>query len=172
MKQKIARLCYRKIIDATSTGAWESLVFEDSYREFLMQSQLYNGEKKYTTFAQMVQYAKGAEQLHFLVSAAVVGYIKQLNNVVPDITNALGKLFLPFHNFRFEIISSDIKDKGRHQVAINFYTDPLVWLDTIGTQLLLSLEDKSQGGETLTEIVSLQPFLSIYSVHEKDGNEG
>lgn len=166
MPTRTIRLCYRKIIDATSTGAWEKLVFEDSYREFLMQAQLYNQEKKYTTFAQLLLNVKVAEQLHFLVSSAVVGYLRQLNGIVPDVTNALGKHFLPFTNYRFEIINSDVKDKGRHQVAINFYSDDLLWIDTIGTQLLISLPGKEEGGALLTELVTLQPFLSIYSVAE------
>src|SRR5689334_7343192 len=109
MNKRIIRLCYRKIIDASATGLWEMHVFEDSYEEFLMQAQFYNQEEKYTSFAQLLQNVKGAEQLHFLVSSAVVGYVKQFNGIIPDITNALDKTFLPFTNFRFEIIASDTR---------------------------------------------------------------
>jgi hypothetical protein len=164
LKKTGIRFCYRKVIDATTTGLWESHVFNDSYQEFLMQAQLYNQEKKYTSFAQLIQHVKGAEQLHFLVSSAVVGYVRQLNNIIPDIVNALGKTFLAFSNFRFEIINSDVKDKGRHQVAVNFYSDELVWLETIGTQLLVSFPGKEEDGTVLTELVTMQPFLSIYSI--------
>lgn len=166
MASKIIRLCYRKIIDSASPGVWERYVFDDSYQEFLMQAQFFNQEKKYTTFSQLLQNVKGADKLHFLVSAAVTGYVQQLAGIVPDITNALGKTFLPFGNFRFEIINSDIKDKGRHRIALNFYTDELRWLGTVGAQLLLSLGDKKEGDALLTETMTLQPFLSIHSLKE------
>lgn len=168
MTHKTIRLCYRKIIDSSSQGAWESYVFEDSYKEFLMQSQFYNQEKKYTAFAQLLQNVKGADKLHFLVSAAVAGYVQQLAGIVPDVTNALGKTFLPFGHFRFEIINSDIKDKGRHRVAINFYSDELQWIDTVGGQLLISIGDKKEGDALLTEMISLPPFVSIYSIKEAE----
>ena len=102
MNRKIITICYRKIIDARSPGRWEKLVFEDSYTEFLIQSQLYNPEKKYTRFSDILQYAPGAKKLHFLVSAAVVNYIKPLNSRMPDITSNLGKSFLHFQHYFFD----------------------------------------------------------------------
>lgn len=166
MNRRTIRLCYRKIIGAASTGVWERFVFDDSYAEFLLQAQTFNQNKRCTTYAQLLLHAKGADALPFLVSASVTGYLRQLNGIIPDVANALGKTFLPFANYRFEIINSDLKDKSRHQVAVNFYSEPLTWLDTIGTQLLLSRSGNEENGETLTEMVSLQPFVSIYSLTE------
>jgi hypothetical protein len=163
---RVIRLLYRKIIDASSQSAWEKLVFNDSYTEFLMQAQLYNQEKKYSTFGELVTYVPNAEKLHFLVSGSVVGYLKQLNGKVPDILNNTGKLFLPFSNYKFEIINSDIKDKNKHQVAVNFMSAPLTWYDTIGNQLLVALNTTPVNDEILTEQFALQPFLSIYSLKE------
>ena len=51
MQKAIIRLCYRKIIDINASEPWDKFVFEDTYTEFLMQSQLYNQEKKYTSFS-------------------------------------------------------------------------------------------------------------------------
>lgn len=164
MQQTTIRLCYRKIIDAGATRPWDKMVFDDSYTEFLLQSQLYNQEKKYTTFSEIMTQVPAAEKLHFLVSAAVVGYLQQLGGKIPDLTNNLGRLFLPFSNFRFEIINSSIKDKSRHQVAINFFSDPLVWHSTIGNQLLLSIPGNTENDEILTELFVLPPFVSIYSL--------
>jgi hypothetical protein len=163
---RVIRLLYRKIIDASSQSAWDKLVFNDSYTEFLMQAQLYNQEKKYSTFGELVTYVPNAEKLHFLVSGSVVGYLKQLNGKVPDILNNTGKLFLPFSNYKFEIINSDIKDKNKHQVAVNFMSAPLTWYDTIGNQLLVALNTTPVNDEILTEQFALQPFLSIYSLKE------
>jgi hypothetical protein len=163
------RLCYRKIIDGQSLKRWDKLVFEDTWTEFRMQAQFYNQEKEYTTFSELIHHVPQAEKLHFLVSAAVIGYLQQLNRTVPDIQNNLGKLFLPFEHYRFEIIQSDSKDKTKHQIAISFITDPLIWHDTIGNQLLLSIPGKTENGELLTEQLVLSPFVSIYSL--KTGNK-
>jgi hypothetical protein len=170
MANKIIRLCYRKIIDASSQKQWEKFVFESSYTEFLMQSQFYNQEKKYNSFAGLLMNVPGSEKLHFLVSAAVTGYVQQLGNKIPDILNNLSKHFLEFKNYRFEIINSDINNKAVHQVAINFFSEPVVWHDTVGNFLLLSPIDinREQSGDgILTDMVQLQPFLSIYSLKEE-----
>jgi hypothetical protein len=168
MNKRTIKLCYRKVIDSTSQKQWDKLLFEDSYREFLMQAQFYNQEKKYSAFSDIINNVPGAEKLHFLVSSSVIGYLKQLNGIVPDVLNSLGKHFLPFKNYRFEIINSDIKDKSKHQVAINFFSEPLTWHDTIGNQLLISLNEKDENAEYLTELFLMQPFLSIYSLKEDE----
>jgi hypothetical protein len=165
MAKGIIRLCYRKIIDTSSQKMWDKYVFESTYTELLMQAQLYNTEKKYTSFAELIINVPGADKLHFLVSAAIGGYIQQLNGIVPDILDNLGKHFLSFSNYRFEIINSDFKNKQQHQVAINFFSEPLVWHDSIDNYLLISPvnTDKNED-ELLTNLVQLQPFLSIYSI--------
>jgi len=164
MQKAIIRLCYRKVIDIHSSKPWDKLVFNDTYTEFLLQSQLYNQEKKYTSFSDLITHVPAAEKLHFLVSAAIIGYLQQLHDRVPDLLNNLGRLFLPFNHFRFEIINSDMKDKSKHQVAINFFTSHLVWHDTINNQLLLSIPGNVENGEILTELFALPPFVSIYSL--------
>lgn len=88
-----------------------------------------------------------------------------LNGKVPDILNAVGKHFLPFRNFKFEIINSNIRQKTQHQVAINFLSEPLTWYDTIGNQLLVALSDTPDGeGRIATELFTLQPFLNIHDI--------
>ena len=164
MQKGMIRLCYRKVIDVHSVKPWDKLVFESTYTEFLMQSQFYNQDKKYFSFGEIITHVPAAEKLHFLVSAAVIGYLQQLQGRIPDLVNNLGRLFLPFKNFRFEIINSDIKDKSKHQVAINFFTDPLVWHDTVNNMLLLSVPGNTENGEILTELFTLPPFVSIYSL--------
>jgi hypothetical protein len=161
--EKTIRLCYRKIIDVNSVKPWEKLVFNDTYTEFLMQAQLYNQGKKYTSFSELINNVPGSDKLHFLVSAAAINYIKQLGGKIPDVQNTLGLTFLLFNNFRFEIINSDIRDKSNHVVAINFYSDPLTWHSTIGNQLLLS-SGKEENGELLTDMLIMQPFVSIYAI--------
>lgn len=166
--EKIIRFCYRKIIDANSPTAWERLIFEDSYTEFKMQAQRFNPENKYSSFAEILHHNPAAEQLHFLTSAAATGYVKQLNNKMPDVQNTLGKTFLPFSNFRFEIINSDIKDIAKHRVAINFYSDAVVWIDTVGSMMLLTINNTVENGELLTESFVMPPFVSIYALKQNN----
>ncbi|MBX3253425.1 MAG: hypothetical protein KF862_04725 [Chitinophagaceae bacterium] len=161
METKIITLCYRKIIDARSQREWERLIFEDTWKEFKMQSQLYNQEKKYHSFSQLLMHVPASEKLHFLVSGAAVNYIQQLNNKIPDVVNNIGKTFLRFSNFYFEIVNSDIQNKPIHSVAIHFFSNALQWHETIGEYLLLSAADNDS--EDQMHLYSIQPFVTIHS---------
>jgi hypothetical protein len=173
MGKALIRLLYRKIIDAGSQDVWEKLVFEDTYKEFLMQAQTLNPDKKYNTFSELILNVPAASKLSFLVSPSITGYLKQLNGKIPNIVNLIDRHFVPFKNYRFEIINSDIRDKSAHQVAINFISEPLIWYDTIGDKLLVSVEEGTtdERGEVLTEMFVMQPFLSIFSIKKTTGDD-
>ena len=113
MPANVITLCYRKIIDATNINHWYKFVHQDSFTEFKMQSQLYNPEQRYQTFAELILNVAGADKLHFLVSAAITGYLRQLNGMIPDVLDNLGRGFLTFDHFKFEIINSDIHDSSK-----------------------------------------------------------
>ncbi|MFT3702587.1 MAG: hypothetical protein QM802_09465 [Agriterribacter sp.] len=164
MNRQTITLCYKKVIDSASQHAWDKLVFEDTYMEFKMQSQLYNAEKKYQTFKELMQHVPNADKLHFLVSAAAVNYIKQLGDRIPDLTDMVGKRFLPFQHFQFEIINSHTSNKAAHSIAIYFYSDPLIWHHTVGDCLLLSDKKSSLPAETITHLFQLKPFVNIHSI--------
>lgn len=168
MNKKIIRLCYRKISDARAAAPADSLLLDHCFAEYRMQSQLYDQEKKYSSFAQLMEHVKGAEQLHFLVSAAATGYLQQLKGTVPDITDNLGRAFLTFSQYRFEIVQADSNDKSQFSIAIEFFTDPLHWLGTVAQYLLLSRDEIAPGNEGVrTNLLQLQPFLGIYSLNEE-----
>lgn len=151
----------------SSQKLWDKYVFDSTYKEFLMQSQFYNQEKKYSSFSELLIHVPGAENLHFLVSAAITGYMQQLNGKVPDILDNLGKQVLVFTNYRFEIINSDISNKATHQIAVNFFSEPVKWHDIAGNFLLISASDATVTTDgVLTNMLALQPFLSIYSIKE------
>lgn len=146
---------------------WDKYVFESSYTEFLLQSQFYNQEKKYSSFSELLQHVPKAEKLHFLVSAAVTGYVQQLNARVPDILDNLGRQCLRFTDYRFEIIHSDTKNKANHQVALNFYSEALVWYQTIDKYLLVSpVQGEQTADGILTCLLPMAPMLSIYWLKE------
>lgn len=159
-------LCYRKLLDAQSARPWDQLVFADSYRELRLQAQFFNPEGRHRTFGELLHHVPAAERLHGLVSGAVVGYLRQLNGLVPDLADNLGRRFLKFENFRFEIINSDLQDQSQHRVAINFFTDPLYWHEpALGPFLLLSAAPPDEiTGEQLTHLLQLQPFVAIHAL--------
>lgn len=167
MAKGLIKLSYRKIIDAASTGMWDKHVFADTHREFYMQAQFFDQQNKYSTFREIVENIPKADQMHYLVSTAAVGYIRQLNERIPDVINPFGKLVIPFKNFRFEIIQSHRKNKEHHKVAIYFYSDTLTWIDSLDHHLLVAIGDKfdalNKGHEVETETVLLKPGLTICS---------
>ncbi|MBB6499041.1 hypothetical protein [Pedobacter cryoconitis] len=167
MDQSVIVFCYRKIIDANSSSPWEKLVFDDSYLEFRMQFQNFNKERKCFTFAELIRQQADAERLHFLVSPSVSGYIQQLRGQIPDVVDVLGKQFLNFSRYRFELINSDIRHAQGHQVAINFYSSSMNWYHTIGNTLLLSedsAESTDEDSAIQTYLYQLQPFVSIHTL--------
>ena len=164
MSEKIITLCYRKIIDVTNVNPWDKFVHEDSFAEFKMQAQFYNQENKYSSFSQLLINVPGAEKLHFLVGGAIIGYIQQQKNIIPDVLDNLGRRFLNFDNFKFEIINSDINDIEKHKIALNFFSKPLVLHEVIGEHLLISQFKENESEEVFTNLFKLQPFVSIHSI--------
>lgn len=163
----LIRLSYRKIIDASARKPWDKMVFDETYQEFFMQAQLYNQERRYQTFQELLDSVPNASQLHYLTSRVAMGYLKQLNQVIPDIANASGTLCLPFTQFKFEILASHLQHKEAHRIAISFYSDPLTWIDTLDNQLLIAYGDQRAallaGSEISTDLIALQPYLTLSS---------
>jgi hypothetical protein len=80
----------------------------------------------------------------------------------------LGRRFLTFENFKFEVINSDINDIEKHKVAINFFSKPLIWHHTIDNQLLVSQFRESNEVEVFTNLFQIQPFVSIHAIKNID----
>lgn len=159
----VIRLCYRKIINHTSISDWDKMVWDSTYTELQLQQQFYDSEGKYNHFADLLHQVPAAEKLHFLVSAAVGGYLQQLQGIIPDIQDNLGKRVLPFTQYRFEIINSSRTHKSEHAVAVSFYSEPLLLLQTIGEYLVLTGEHilTDEQGFAPAFTIRVQPFLSI-----------
>ncbi|HEY8937059.1 MAG TPA: hypothetical protein VIM65_17650 [Cyclobacteriaceae bacterium] len=173
MAVRIIRLCYRKVINAASTRQWDKLVFEATYKEYYMQAQQFDQEAKYQTFSELITNVPRADQqMHYLVSTAAAGYLKQLNERIPDVPNLSGKPCIPFKKFKFEILQSNRKIKDHHSVLIQFYSEPLLWLDSIGNQLIIALGEAYNGGEVETEMINLIPGLSVHSYKLQNNNDG
>ncbi|MFT4203803.1 MAG: hypothetical protein QM610_07795 [Chitinophagaceae bacterium] len=146
-----------------STADWDKMVWEDSFLEFKMQFQRFNTEGKYFSFGVLLAQNPQAAQLHFLVGGSVLGYLQQLNGIIPDLVDNLGLRFMSIADCQFEIINSDTRDSGRHEVAFNFYSVPFYWHDTIDGFMLVSStgDDKQKDGSYDTRLFRLRPFVSI-----------
>lgn len=167
MAKGIIKLALRKVIDAQTSGHWEQQVFADTYREYYLQAQQYDQQRQYATFQDMLRHVPRAADIHYLVSTAAVGYLRQLEEKLPNVYNTLGQRCVPFKHFRFDVLQSSMTDKNIHQVSITFYSNPLLWIDTIGTQLVwadaTALPAWQRGEAIDTHQINLTPVLGIVS---------
>lgn len=162
MKKGMVRFCYRKILDRTAAPGWDQDLWNDTYAELRMQAQVYNQDKKYRYLSELKKERPVAKSLDHLVSMAAIPYLKKLETVLPDIVNTSNEPFLKFQQFRFEVIESDLATIASHSIAISFYSERMIWIDTIGDILLLA-EPAQDSAVLLTQQVQLKPFFSIYS---------
>ena len=155
------RLAYRTIIDCKSNTNWDKYIFEDTYKEYLIQSQIFNNkENPVNTFRELLSVNEKAKQLHYLTGLAAEHYVQQLNGVYYRVTDVLGKHFFEFTNFELDIVNTDIHDISKHKVGITFYSPLYLLISNLNNQYLLSAEiDKTNNFKTLT--FNMQPQLSI-----------
>ncbi len=171
MDKRTIVFSYRKIMDHGHKGPWERLVIEQAYQEFRMQAQFYNRKNNDTSYAELLRTVPEAEKLPYLVSGAILGYLTQLNERIPDIINNQGKTFLTFKKFSFEIITAHTQQKTPFKIAINFFSEPLTWLETIGNYMLVG-EAGWNEYPMHTNLVAIQPYLSIHAIDYIDYKEG
>ncbi|MCV9927875.1 hypothetical protein OIU83_09440 [Flavobacterium sp. LS1R49] len=159
-KAKI-RLAYRIVIDNTSTLTWDKYVWEDTYKEYLMQNQQFNPEENLkNSFRELLTENEKAAQLHYLVGIAASGYVAQLKGNLHRVTDVLGNNYLPFTNYQLDIVNSDITDQSKHKIGITFYSPLLTLMDIIeGCYLVSKNCEDINGLETL--MFPVQSHLSI-----------
>jgi hypothetical protein len=166
MPQGKIKLAFRIVINKNSPTKWEKLIWEDTYKEFLMQSQLYNDKADPAkTFRQLLSRDEKAEKLHFLVSTAAHPYLLQWKDLVYFMPDNLGNNFMPFEQYKFDIIDSNIYDQQAHEIGITFYSPLITLIDIWDGHYLVSLNETvdpvflSEGVDTL--LFKMQPRLSV-----------
>lgn len=174
--KRIIKFCYTKVIDASSALPWDRQVFDDTYREYFMQAQQFDQEKKYDTFQEILANRSKANDMHYLVSTSAVGHIRKLDGLFPEVINTLGKRCIPFKNFQFEIIQSSRSKRSLHKVGIFLYSEPLIWLDTLPAGQLVvgngtDLEKFKFGEEIPVDTITLTPNVGIASLKVIDHME-
>lgn len=159
-KAKI-RLAYRIVIDNSATFLWDKYVWEDTYKEYLLQHQQFNQpENPKNSFRELLTENEKATQLHYLVGIAANSYVQQLKGKFHRITDVLGNNFFPFTNYQLDIINTDITDASKHKIGITFYSSLLTLIDIVENNYLISTDtEKTNGWETL--MFPMQAHLSI-----------
>ncbi len=164
------RLAYKQVIDASAQSDFEKKIFNDTYSELLMQEQVYNREKKFTTVAEMIAANPKANSLHYKVGFAIGLYVEDLNKKIPGLIDSLGNA-VHFEIFKTEILHSDITDREKHMIALTYITQSLLLVDSLGHYLVLSKQNGEEHEEIETFTLLLQPNLSIMSYKMGNSHE-
>jgi hypothetical protein len=159
-KTKI-RLAYRLVIDSKSHFVWDRYVFEDTFKEYLMQNQTFNSKKNpKNTFRELLSENEKAVQLHYLTGIAANGYVAQLKGNFHRITDVLGNNYFPFTNYQLDIINTDILDASKHKIGITFFSPILTFIGIIENNYVVSkTTENTNSFETL--MFPVQAHLSI-----------
>ena len=162
MEKALIQLAYRHEINAQSTTSFEQNILLVSYNEFLLKSQTYNMDKKFNSFREMVNNDGRANSLHYKLSFPVLPFIDLLQKKIPGLHCNAGKPIC-FEHWQFELIDSDIHNKSAHRVAINYYTDTITVIETMGEYMLLANGDRSESFDDIpdTFVLKMQDGLSI-----------
>jgi len=148
MKPAIIKLSFKQYIDACMEGEWESAISNASYDEFLLKSQAYNIERKFTTFQQMAVNDGRANSLHYKCGFPISPYISMLHNKIPGLTDNLG-IPIKFDICQFTLIESDITTKYAHKFSLTYITNELTLIDATGDYMILAYGDKKEELTTL-----------------------
>lgn len=151
MEIKKIKLAYRLVIDSSSGFLWDKYVFEDTFKEYKMQSQQFNSaENPKNTFRELLAENPKATQLHFLTGIAANGYVEQLKGNLHRVTDVLGNNYFPFINYQLDILNTDITDISKHRIGITFYSPLLSYFGIIeGNYLVSKLTENKNEYETI-----------------------
>lgn len=133
------RLACRVIIDRSSVSVWDKYIFEDTYKEYLIQHQLFNiADNPATTFRELLSINPNAEKLHYLTGIAAASYVEQLKGNFYRVHDVLGTTFFPFTNYRLDIVNTDITDSSRHKIGITLFSSLFTYLGIVNNCYLVS----------------------------------
>lgn len=166
MQYSKIRLAYRFVIDQQSVLVWDKYVFEDTYREYLMQCQLFEAKDlPAPTFRELLAQNDKAQQLHYLVGIAADSYVQQLKGRLYRLTDVLGKHAFPFVNYELDIINSAVADKSKHKIGMTFYSPVLTLVDILDHCYLIST-DTQNTDQLQTMMFPMQPYLAVCYVEK------
>ena len=165
----IIQLSFRQIISSSDVGEFENAIRRATYNEFLLKSQVYNQENKFTRFTEMVVADGRANSLHYKSGFVIEPWILKFRYQIPHLKDHGGKS-IPFVNYRFELIESSISDFEQHKVAIHYETNPYTWLATLGNAVVLTPVNSKPDGEGFMTSFTLSVGRSL-SIIKISGTE-
>jgi len=169
MRSALIKLGYKQTIDATMDGNWEQALVSASYNEFLLKSQSYNPERKYTTFQQMVANDGRANSLHYKCAFPISPYINMLKNDIPGLVDNMG-VRIKFDTCQFTLVESDITTRFAHKFTLTYITGGLTLIDTMQDYMILVYGNKTEELFSVpakaienTYLLKMAPGLSVFS---------
>jgi hypothetical protein len=161
MPKATIRLAWRQIIDNRSATPFEKKIWALTFAEYGIQQQSFSKGQPYYTWASLRDNMPKCQQaLPFKVSFAIAAAISTLQNKIPGLQDALGDGNIPFVQYRFNIIASDVRDPTAHVVSLTWITGDLTLYEIIDNQLLLTQQPPQ------TFQLEMQSGLSIVSYVE------
>lgn len=143
MQDALIKIIKRQTIDSTASVPLFQNIFNDTFAE--LSNQLKGLGGGYLTWQQVIDNLndKNISHLRNLVHNAAKHHISRLNGIIPDLTNSLETVSIPFTDYYFDILQSDARDRKTHQVELLYQTETLTLLDSVDDKLLLSFGDKT-----------------------------
>lgn len=165
MNYKKIQFTYSQHINNNVSTAWEKHIFEETFNEFLIQSNIFQSEKsKVDSYKELVKQNQNSNQLNNLLAARIIPSIELLNNNVFSVPDNLNTNYLQFTRFNVHIIQSNLLDKNKHYIAINYISKPYYLIDCINNYYLVS-NDISNEKVIETLMFPCQKNLSISAIH-------
>lgn len=161
----MVQLSFRQFINSSHHSEFEEAIRQYSYNEFLLKSQAYNPDGKYTRFSEMVAADGRANSLHYKTGFVIEPWILKYKSQIPSLKDHGGKS-IPFVNHRFELIESHLTDFNQHECAIHYQTQSYMWLASISHALVLSPVNSQKDADEFISCFTLDllPSLSIIKI--------
>jgi hypothetical protein len=143
MKTGLIKICKKVVIDHATNWTIAQTIHEDSFRELIYQFQSLG--HSFNTWEQVVKYSpKAVIGIKKLVNAGIVQQIAGLKGKIPNGLSDITKTIeIPFVDYHFDIVESDIRDIVSHKIALLFISDTLTLIDSIDDRILLAVGDKT-----------------------------
>jgi len=164
----LIKVAYRQVIDYSSRGELEQNIFKDTYNEYLLQVQSFDPEGKYKKWHELqTQFPKAIVNVPLKVGFSIGGYINNLNNKMPGVWDSLEAIQLPFKNYKFDILDSDITNRPSHKVSVTYESEHLTLLGIVGEFLIVALGDQVEATKPIqTFLLRIRNNFSILSWDE------
>lgn len=161
MRAKI-KLAFRITIDSNSKNIWDQYVFEEAYREYRIQHQVYQSKEQPALYYwELLSQNPNANKIPFIVASSIQSYVDQLNGEIKSLPDVLGSTFFKFKNYKVDIVSAHFTDITKFKIGITFFSIPFLLIDIIDQKYLLSENTYAEKGVFSTFMLAFHQQVSI-----------